>query len=461
MGLLHGHQDGHRHIFREVGVDRADEFLRRGYRGRHFFPHRIHVLPKCGPDGFKLATRMCGDSDPNHMWELVLYASEPVVDEFPPELFFDDDLIWHQQHFGKPGQVATANLVVNGSVVHSMVHVSDLVQRIGRRRDYKSRVENRFKGWPHMLLNAVLGVAAERGARWLRTPTAGLAMQHTDPARTVGPDLFERVYDRTVQDLVPAAQRDDGWWLIDVGQAGDRVVMPSRRQEALAGGRTVCLCHDIEAGFGHPASPYFASYAHRASPRALERMLEIEAQAGCRATYHVLGALFDHVRDQIQAGGHCLAFHSYEHRVGEDGREVGELDRCRQIDYRVKGYRPPQSRLDSDCSAANLCFHNFEWLASSAPSFGFEQPQMLDRLVKVPIHVDDFALFSTSLSYERWEESVIERLDRHEVGVLCLHDCYASFWLPHYPRLLERLQALGRLETVDDLAARVTLSSAV
>ena len=75
--------------------------------------------------------------------------------------------------------------------------------------------------------------------------------------------------------------------------------------------------------------------------------------------------------------------------------------------------------------------------------------------------MDDFDLFRKSLPYERWEESVIRQLKRHEVGVLCLHDCYAGFWLPHYPRLLERLQGLGRLETVDELAARVTLASAV
>src|SRR5947208_12909349 len=106
-------------VFHHAAPELADEFVARGYKRRHFFPHRIHHLPKCGPDAFRLASSMCGASDPDAHWELVLYADDGLVEDLPPELFFDDDVIWHQRQFGRRGQVATANLVLDGPVVRT------------------------------------------------------------------------------------------------------------------------------------------------------------------------------------------------------------------------------------------------------------------------------------------------------------------------------------------------------
>lgn len=93
-------------LFREFGEERRHEFLAQGYNQKHpFFPHRVYHLPKAGPDQLKLARRMCGVRDPNKLWEVVVYATSPATDEFPEELFFDDDLIWHQQQFGNTGHV--------------------------------------------------------------------------------------------------------------------------------------------------------------------------------------------------------------------------------------------------------------------------------------------------------------------------------------------------------------------
>ena len=88
--------------------------FRKGYRHRWFFPHTVRYLPKGGPDGFKIARWMLGDVTPDQMWELVIHAGHSVAGQFPGELFFDDDVVWHQQQFGRPGQIATANLVVRG-----------------------------------------------------------------------------------------------------------------------------------------------------------------------------------------------------------------------------------------------------------------------------------------------------------------------------------------------------------
>ncbi len=56
-------------------------------------------------------------------------------------------------------------------------------------------------------------------------------------------------------------------------------------------------------------------------------------------TYNVVGTLLDGVRDRIEAGGHAVAFHSFDHGDGLD-----QLHRCREVDYRLKGYRLPRSQ---------------------------------------------------------------------------------------------------------------------
>src|SRR5947209_5720303 len=117
--------------FRTIGAEHADEWVSKGHRLRHFFAHRLFHLPKCAPDGYRVAQAMCGLSDIGAHWQLLAYADPDIIERFPHELFFDDDLLWHQQHFGRPGQVATASIVVDSGVAHSLTHHADLVQRIG------------------------------------------------------------------------------------------------------------------------------------------------------------------------------------------------------------------------------------------------------------------------------------------------------------------------------------------
>jgi hypothetical protein len=38
------------------------QFAAAGYDRKRFFPHRFCFIPKCGPDGYKLAKRMLGGS---------------------------------------------------------------------------------------------------------------------------------------------------------------------------------------------------------------------------------------------------------------------------------------------------------------------------------------------------------------------------------------------------------------
>ena len=161
------------------------------------------------------------------------------------------------------------------------------------------------------------------------------------------------------------------------------------------------------------------------------------------------------VREQIESEGHCLAFHSYNHQNFE--REE-QLARCRSLDYRLKGYRPPQSKITGELSNENLCLHNFEWLASSVYSLGISTPQMHNRLVKIPIVFDDYDLYRKTLSWETWEERALETIAHHDFIAFSLHDCYAQFWLPHYDRFLEKVCSLGKLRTMNEVMNGVLLS---
>jgi hypothetical protein len=443
-------------VWRELTADRRDEFAARGHRLRNFFPHTLRYLPKAGPDGYKLAVRMAGRTEPAEHWEIVLYADERMLAEFPRELFFDDDLVWHQQHFGLPGQLATADVVLAGDDLWSFAHVSDVVQRIGRRREHKTRIDTCFRGWHDMLLNGVLAFAAERGVRRVHLPRASFARRHTDRKRWSKPELYERIYDRDVNRLFRATATGD-WWLVDVAANRDRIVPPTARHTSRRRDRIVCVCHDIERGLGHSdVDPDLGRRADESWRRSLAEMLDVEAGRGIRATYNVVGVLLPEVRDELAADGHCVAFHSFDHRIDEDR----QLERCRELDYRLKGYRPPQSKITPELTDERLLFHNFEWFASSPHVVGAADPVLRDRLVRVPVDLDDFDLYHESLDFDSWERRALALIESRDVTVISVHDCYADGWLPRYDDFLARVSSVADLWTIDELAADVTLAAA-
>ena len=161
------------------------------------------------------------------------------------------------------------------------------------------------------------------------------------------------------------------------------------------------------------------------------------------------------VRPDIEHEGHAIGFHSFDHSPNS-----GQLDQCREVDYRIKGYRPPQSRLTEELVNTNLLFHNFEWLASARSSLSLEEPTLRDGIVFIPILFDDFALHEGE-AYEGWLEQGLDEMVEYDHAVISLHDCYGDQWLDHYPRLLATLSELGSFRTLDQVAAETTLLSAV
>jgi len=473
--------------FREADAGAVDRFRAHGFTGRaKFFPHRLYLVPRPGPDGMQLAQEMCRVYDGATLRQAGLYAMPEAAPDVPNEVFFDDDVVWHRQQLGLAGLVANANLVLAGPRLYVTLVFSDLVQRIGRRRELKTRVENRFRGWADLLVNGIAAYARDAGLEEVWFPSAGVAMAHTDPARPVQPELFERVYDRTVRSrLVVAAV--DGWWRARVGENEGRVVPLERRIEVLPAAKTICVVHDVERGLGHrEAEPAFAARADREAPAALAGMLAIEAAAGVRATYCVVGLLLEELRAAIARGGHTIAFHSYEHvvppappllarlrgRLGladESDDPVGaaragvdfrELVRCRQVDYRTRGYRPPMSRITPGLHDRHLAYFNFDWLGSSSWYLGFERPRVENGIVKIPIHLDDFDLHRGATGWEAWERRALELVARNDFVAIGLHDCYAEHWLPHYREFLAKLAARGRLATFDEVADTTLLAGA-
>jgi hypothetical protein len=445
---------------------KVDAFLARGYKRRHFFPHSVLTLPRAGPDGLLAIREAAGIDQPDGLWELILYAEPPVVDEFPRELFFDRDLAWHQQHFGKVGQIATANLAVDGDRLYGTNYLSDLVQRISRRREHKTRVENRFAGWVRLLLNSVMNFAQENDIRTVYSPRAELVERLVDPARTVDGALFQRIYDRTLL-AHWNAQSEDGWWRLDLRENAERIVEFETLQTSLPSGRTICLCHDIERGLGHlDAEPEFAERIDGTARRALGEMLQIEKELEVRATYNVVGLMFNEVRDSIESVGHCLGFHSFDHVVPKDPLPradntplLDQLSKCRNLDYRIRGYRPPQSKITADLSEEYLARFVFDWLASSRKSIGVERPEVVRRIAKIPIEFDDYALHRGDLDYPAWERWALEKIAANDFVAFSLHDCYAEHWLPQYREFLEKVRGLGTLRTLDEVADRTFLEA--
>jgi glycosyltransferase involved in cell wall biosynthesis len=446
--------------FLEADVDSRNGFLDAGFKGRNWFPHRVYVLPKGGPDGMKLARRMTGRVQPERMLEFVLYGLPPSIDQLPREIFYDDDLQWHQQQFALDGQVACANVLIEEDALRCYLMISDLVQRASRAPAWRTQIDNRFHGWNRLLLNAILAYAGENGVPTIWVAGSALILRNTDKRRSPKPPLYERIYDEVPREL--GAVQEGDWWRLDVKQLKGRMVPLARRYEADAWPKTVCILHDTERGWGHrDLDPEFAYHADEASPDALRRMLQIEAALGVRATYSVVGRMLPEVRQSIETDHHAVAFHSWDHRIPSDGDEaILQFQLCRALDYRLKGYRLPQSKFPPGITDADFVEFNFEWLASSRRSFGgLETPRMENGLVKIPVHMDDHKMFRDGVSYEAWRSEVLENVESRDFFVLGLHDCYAGFWLSGYAELLKELQARATLITLDEVAARVTLGN--
>jgi len=178
----------------------------------------------------------------------------------------------------------------------------------------------------------------------------------------------------------------------------------------------------------------------------------VEREHGVKTTYNILGQLFARRAPLItQHADHSIAFHTYNHRLDS----LDQLQQVRGVDLQVKGYRTARSVITEELTDYALNFHNFEWLMSSASSFGFDLPKLENGIVKIPAHLDDFLLSSGELDYGRWTNRLMTMAQGQRFVSLGLHDCYSRFWIERYSELLDRLKNVGELWSCDQITNQV------
>jgi len=428
-------------------------FVAKGFRESEFFRHHAVVIGKQYPDtllslearGVPRAELLAG-----RFCQLNLYSDH--VSGFPPELFTDRAVNWHNQQLGVKGLIAVAGLYVLGdSVVISFLQ-SDLCQQLYRhaelKRSCKTQVDKRFGYWYRILFHAILDFAMDCGVSRLYCPTASWILGATRKA--IQPDLFRRVYDSPARHYCchRVTLGSAEYWEVSLADNADRVVrlVPFAPPSPEAARTLICVFHDIEENVDTdiPAA---------ACQKDLASMLKIEKDREVRSTYNVLGTLFQHKRDEIWSSnpGHSLGFHSFNHDLTDES----QLERCRQVDLQVRGYRPPRSVITSELTDYRLSFLNFEWLASGERSIRSSCCALQNGIVKIPILTDDYPLVTGQADYRQWQDRLLESARQRRFLAFGLHDCYANVWLDFYGNLLDQLSAIGDFVTADETSDRV------
>jgi glycosyltransferase involved in cell wall biosynthesis len=432
-------------------------FAKYGLARREVFGHLAIALPKAYPDSQLLLEKR---GLPRHVVaagrfvQINLYTTDFYG--LPDELFWHPEINWHHQQLGLKGLIAAAGLWLSENRATITTLQSDLCQQLYRhsrlRNTCKTQVETHFKYWYAILFNAVLDYCAVNGLSVLYSPTGEQIVGNT--TKPIAPDLFLRIYNYPEKRYRchRITRGEAEYWEIPLDANLSRLVRlrpssPTARPNNTSRPQ-ICIFHDTEENVDTDIS------AARCADN-LGRMLTIEKDFGVDATYDVLGTLLERKQSEIRASNprHSIAFHSFNHHI----EDLTQLQQCREVDLRVRGYRPPRSRITAELKDYNLTFLNFEWLASSASSLGFDTCKLENGLVKIPIDLDDHPLFTGAVDYEHWERNLLERASKKQFFAFGLHDCYAELWLKSYPHLLNRLREIGDFVSADELCDEIFL----
>lgn len=432
-------------------------FAGKGFAPRELFSHLAVALPKPYPDAQLLLERRGfaqQELEQGRFYQLNLYTTD--FWNFPDALFIDPEINWHAQQFGRKGLVASAGLWSCGSSATISTLQSDLCQQLCHHnvwRDlWKTQVETHFKYWYALLLNAVMDFCIDLNISNLYSPTGRQIIANT--AKAVRPDLFLRIYDyvHTAYQCHEVSVGSAQYWRVPIAENLNRIVplAPTHQPSSQTAAPTkICILHDIEENVDTDVSKSECA-------KTLHRMLEVERASGVSTTYNILGRLLKQKRDEVIASDsrHSIGFHSFNHNIDD----LTQLELCREVDLRVKGYRPPQSKITAELSDYRLTMLNFEWVASSAQTLSFDDCRLQNGIVKIPIRLDDYPLF-LGQPYEEWEAALLHVTRSAPFCAFGLHDCYAEKWLPSYKALICKLGAIGQFVTADDICADLLLGN--
>jgi hypothetical protein len=301
------------------------------------------------------------------------------------------------------------------------------------------------------LLNAVVDFCNDHHIELLYVPTCDTIMGRIHC--TVSPTLFTRIYDDAPLWLRCTRRRIYGteYWEVPIDAnretfvSLDPVSTVSKKEI-----RGLCVFHDVEANADTVVSPSDCYHW-------LDAMLNIESRMGLSLTYSVLGKILPSLKNLFQRYNvHSFALHSFDHQIAS----LNQLRQVRNVDCKIRGYRPPQSKITPELTDLNLSFYNFEWLLSSAGSLGLSEPQLQNYIVKIPVHLDDYPLHTGRCSVNDWIKRLHSLLDSTiPLVTVGMHDCYAGHWLEQYPKILKSCIARRPLWNCDDIAGTVLHNS--
>ena len=139
---------------------------------------------------------------------------------------------------------------------------------------------------------------------------------------------------------------------------------------------------------------------------------------------------------------------------------INQFAACRNIGWRIKGYRHYKPSLNSEMNDKDLCYYNFEWIAIDEKTPG-AKPILQNRVVKIPVFSDGSEMYKHNVPYDIWETTVIDRIKQSNFSVIGLHGSYANYWLAQYSEFLEKICSLGKLKTLNEVADQVFLSHSI
>lgn len=435
----------------------SNEFSKIGLSNREAFMHEVAVIPKMYPDsilhllqqGFSI-----GEIKAGTFYQINLYTREP--ERFPILLFTDPNINWHGQHYGRTGLVAAAGIFVSKDMCAFVTTLqSDLCQQLYRNpilsRKCKTQVDTRYGMWYRLLVNAIVDFCFDSAIVDLYIPTATTVLNRLQ--NNTSPGIFTRIYDDAARWLIYSFQLFHGheYFRVNIRSNVNQIVplisSENMHRKEIAG---LCIFHDIESSVDTNVTKEDCS-------AWLQKMLEVEAEHKLSLTYSVVGNQICDIKPHLDKYlVESVAFHSYDHRINS----TNQLKMVRRVDHKIRGYRPPQSKITSEITDFNLSMFNFEWLLSSAGSLNAIDPVLSNYIVKIPVHLDDYQLHTGELTLSRWMERFHRLLDSG-IKLVCvgLHDCYARTWIDHYPKILESTLVRRTMWNCDQIAGALLYNS--
>ena len=427
------------------------KFLEKGFSKEDFFRHTAIFLNKQYPDTILHMGRRGISFEGQKIFQLNIYSDK--IDGLQKEIFFDKQISWHQQHLGNIGLIACAGFYIDKDDIYIVSVQSDIVQQIGKNPKFhncRSKIRIRFDKWYKSIFNALLNYGYKNNIKNIYCTTSELVIKNTK--KQIDFSLFKKIYD--YPSTFYNCKKDNGYWIIKVSDNLDKIIEPDPVFQ-----KSIMVLHDIEENCGHEKEILTKGICEK----NLKFALEIEKKHKANTTYSIVGKLFKS-KIRLIDDNHSIAFHTFNH----DNNDLGQLEKVREVNLQVRGYRAARSIITSELSDYNLLLHNFEWLVASCAkqSLNSQKCFLENGIVKIPILIDDHRMYDgrsytnqDRVPYELWLEMVEKIILENDVVTIGMHDCYSNFWIEQYDNFIGEMKRIGNFITCDQIANNIFLNT--